>query len=44
MKRLHSLDLHQIVESSQAEIANARKELDELHSKEFSEVHDRLHK
>jgi hypothetical protein len=38
MKRLHFAELQKIIDFSQTEIADARKELDELHSKEMTEV------
>jgi hypothetical protein len=44
MKHLHSLELQKIIDSSQTEIADAQKELDELHSKTISDMQDMLHK
>jgi hypothetical protein len=38
MKRLHSAELQKVVDYSRTEKADARRELDELHSKEMTEV------
>ncbi|KAK1641972.1 hypothetical protein QYE76_059777 [Lolium multiflorum] len=44
MKRQHILELQRVADASKTELESTRKELDEVHSWEVSEVQDRLQK
>jgi hypothetical protein len=44
MKRQHVLELQRVADASKTELESTRKELDEVHSREVSEVQDRLQK